>query len=87
MQGVALALSPAPHKEPSFAGGEEKSYFAPMTRRRRAANPAEVLICGNAGVRKDLGALSRSSGLPQRPASSRFSSRWFPGEIVKSSMQ
>jgi len=52
-------------------------------RRSRAANPAEVLICGNAGIRKDLGALSRSSGLPQRPASSRFSSRMFPGEFVK----
>jgi len=35
-----------------------------MTRTRRVASPAEVLLCGNAGIRKDLGALSRSSGLP-----------------------
>ena len=38
-----------------------------MTQTRRVASPAEVLICGNAGIRKDLGASSRSTGLPQRP--------------------
>ena len=48
-------------------------------------NPAEGLICGNAGICKDLGALPRSAGLPQRPASSRFSSRMFPGESNKTS--
>jgi hypothetical protein len=45
---------------------KEKSYFASNDRRCRVANPAEVLICRNAGIRKDLGASSRSSGLPQR---------------------
>jgi hypothetical protein len=49
------------------------------------ANPDEGLICGNAGICKDLGALPRSAGLPQRPASSRFSSRMFPGESNKTS--
>jgi hypothetical protein len=29
------------------------------------ASPAEVLLYGNAGIRKDLGASSRSTGLPQ----------------------
>jgi len=38
----------------------------------RVTIPAEVLHCGNAGIRKDLGASSRSTGLPQRTASSRF---------------
>ena len=60
---------------------KEKSYFARNDRRCGVANPAEVLICGNAGIRKDLGASSRSSGLPQTPASSRISSRRFPGEL------
>jgi hypothetical protein len=36
------------------------------------ANPAEVLHRGNTGIRKDLGASSRSTGLPQRTASSLF---------------
>jgi len=38
-----------------------------MTQTRRVASPAEVLICGNAGIRKGLGASSRSTELPQRP--------------------
>ena len=48
---------------------KEKSYFARSKAYdgSRVANPAEVLICRNAGIRKDLGALSRSSGLLQRP--------------------
>jgi hypothetical protein len=43
---------------------KEKSYFAQNDRWCRVANPAEQLICGNAGIRKDLGASSRNSGLP-----------------------
>ena len=43
-------------------------------RRRSAATP---------GSRKDLGASSRNSGLPQKPASSRFFSRTFPGEFLE----
>jgi hypothetical protein len=62
---------------------KEKSYFAPDDRRCRDANPAEQLICGNAGIREDLGASSRNSGLPRIPASSRISSRTFPGESLK----
>ncbi len=61
---------------------KEKSYFAPNDRRCGVASPAEVLICGNAGIREDLGTSSRSSGLPQRPASSRISSRRFPGDLL-----
>jgi hypothetical protein len=56
----------------SFAGGEEKGYFAQTRRRSWTANPAEALHCGNAGIRKGLGASSRSTGLPPRPAASRF---------------
>ncbi len=34
----------------SFAGGEEKRYFAPNDETCRAANPAEALLCGNTGI-------------------------------------
>jgi hypothetical protein len=68
-----------------FAGGEREELLRTNAYdRSRVANPAEVLICGNAGIRKDLGASSRNSGLPQRPASSRISSRRFPGEFESS---
>jgi hypothetical protein len=68
----------------SFAGGEREELLRSKSKAydgSGVANPGEVLMCGNAGIRKDLGASSRSSGLPQRPASSRISSRRFPGEF------
>jgi len=74
--------SPALHEESVSPVVKEKSYFAPKhgLRQEQEANPAEAPICGNAGIRKDLGASSRNSGLPQKPTSSRISSRRFPGE-------
>jgi len=83
MQSVARAPSPALHEESVSPVVKEKSTSRQTIDVAEAANPAEALICGNEGIRKDLGALSGSSWLPQRPASSRVSYRRFPGESEK----
>jgi len=65
---------------------KEESYFAQDDRRRRVASPADgadLRQCRDLCLFKGLGALSRGTGLPRRPAASRFSSRGFPGELLK----
>ena len=67
----------------SSAGGGREEIL--RSKRRDVAGsrkPAEVLICGNAGIRKNLGASSRSTGLPQRPASSRFLFSRVPRQVL-----
>jgi len=44
---------------------KEKSYFAPMPRRSRAGELCRGAVLRECGIRKDLGASSRNTGLPQ----------------------
>ena len=66
-RGLALTVTARArprYMKPTFAGGEREELLRFKTRRCRVANPAEVLRCGNAGIREDLGASPRSTGLP-----------------------